>query len=133
MVKKIGTISKKIIIIMIIFQTIFIPISNAAFWEDIIDTGGNFISTGNNIEKTNSSVNDAELQSTIKDIYNALLALGVVFSVIVGAVLGIKYMIGSVDEQAKTKELLFPYITGCIVIFGAFGIWRIVINVLSKV
>ena len=132
MVKKIGTMSKKIIIIMIIFQIIFIPISNAAFWGNIIKDGNDFITEGES-GGTDDEIDNSELESTIKDIYNALLTLGVVLSVIIGAILGIKYMLGSVEEQAKTKELLFPYVTGCIVTFGAFGIWKILINVLSHV
>ena len=38
-------------------------------------------------------------------------------------------MISSVEEQAKIKELLVPYVAGCIVIFGAFGIWKLAVNI----
>lgn len=131
LVKKVANISKKIILIMIIFQFAFIPISNAAFWDDVITAGDNFISVGEAADS--GEVNDDKLTQNIQEIYNALLALGVVVSVIIGALLGIKFLVGSVEEQAKTKELLMPYAVGCIVVFGAFGIWKIVINVLSKV
>lgn len=41
---------KKIITIIIIFQTIFIPISNAAgFWDEIIKDGDSFISDGSDL------------------------------------------------------------------------------------
>ena len=131
LVKKVANISKKIILIMIIFQVAFIPISNAAFWDDVITAGDNFISVGEAADS--GEVDDDKLTQNIQEIYNALLALGVVVSVIIGALLGIKFLVGSVEEQAKTKELLMPYAVGCIVVFGAFGIWKIVINVLSKV
>lgn len=131
LVKKVANISKKIILIMIIFQFAFIPISNAAFWDDVITAGDNFISVGEAADS--GEVDDDKLTQNIQEIYNALLALGVVVSVIIGALLGIKFLVGSVEEQAKTKELLMPYAVGCIVVFGAFGIWKIVINVLSKV
>lgn len=45
-------------------------------------------------------------------------------------VLGIKYMIGSIDEKADTKGKLMIYAIGCIVIFGAFGIWQLITNIL---
>ena len=131
LVKKVANISKKIILIMIIFQVAFIPISNAAFWDDVITAGDNFISVGEAADS--GEVDDDKLTQNIQEIYNALLALGVVVSVIIGALLGIKFLVGSVEEQAKTKELLMPYAVGCIVVFGAFGIWKILINVLSKV
>lgn len=47
---------------------------------------------------------------------------------IVGTILGIQFMIASAEEKAKVKETLVPYIVGCIVIFGAFTIWSIVVN-----
>ena len=40
---------------------------------------------------------------------------------------------GSVSEKANVKETLIPYIAGCIVIFGAFGIWKLVVTIMSKV
>ena len=130
MVEKIESVIKKIIVITIIFQIIFMPISNAAFWDDIITSGETFISEGQG--STDSLISDSNLEKTINEIYNALLVLGVVLSVLIGAGLGIKFMVGSVEEQAKIKELLYPYVIGCIVIFGAFGIWKILINVLSN-
>ena len=42
-------------------------------------------------------------------------------------------MVGSVDQKAKVKDSLNPYIVGCIVIFGAFGIWKIVLTILENV
>ena len=41
---------------------------------------------------------------------------------IVGVVLGIQFITGSVEAKSKVKESLIPYFTGCVVIFGAFGI-----------
>ena len=47
--------------------------------------------------------------------------------------LGIQFMVGSVDQKAKVKDSLIPYIVGCFVIFGAFGIWKIVLTILENV
>ncbi len=55
-----------------------------------------------------------------------------VVAVIVGLIIGIRFMTGGIEEKAKIKELLVPYVAGCIVIFGAFGIWSLVVNVLMK-
>lgn len=73
------------------------------------------------------------LDNTSNVFYKILLTIGIIVAVIVGMVIGIKLMIASADEKAKVKELLMPYIAGCIVVFGAFGIWKIVINTGNKI
>lgn len=72
-----------------------------------------------------------DLQKMSNTIYNILLLLGIVIAVIWGMVLGMKFMTGSIEEQAKVKESLIPYIAGCVVVFGAFTIWKIVLEVLK--
>ena len=62
-------------------------------------------------------------------VYNILLAVAIVLAVIIGAMLGIKFMVGGADEKAMIKETLAPYIIGCIVVFGAFTIWTMAINI----
>ena len=121
---------KNVILIMIVLLIIFMPISNASSWGDIISTGDQFIRDGSS---ETDMIEQDELDNAIDKIYNLLLALGIIISVLVGAMLGIKFMVGSVEEQAKIKETLIPYIIGCIVVFGAFGIWRILIVVLGKI
>lgn len=48
---------------------------------------------------------------------------------IVGTIIGIQFMVASAEDKAKVKEALVPYIIGCIVIFGAFTIWSIAVNI----
>ena len=118
---------KKVIILLLIFQMIFIPTSMAFSLDSIIESGDKFIDEGK--ESGQDIIQQAELQTTVEQIYNILFAIGVSLSVLIGAILGIKYMIGTVEEQAKIKETLIPYAISCIVIFGAFGIWKIIITI----
>lgn len=118
---------KKIITLMIIFQIIFIPIVNASTMDSIFEDGDKFLQDGK--QDGNNLISQDQLKGEINKVYNVLFALGVGLSVIIGAVLGIKYMTGSIEEQAKIKETLIPYAIGCIVVFGAFGIWKIVITI----
>ena len=131
LVKMVGYIFKIIIIIMI-FQFMFIPISNAGFWDEIKESADSFVENGKD-KASETGVNQDDVDDAIGKIYNILLALGVALSVIVGAALGIKFMMGSIEEQAKVKEMLMPYATGCIVTFGAFGIWKLVIELLGNI
>lgn len=73
------------------------------------------------------------LQNFSKSLYNILLAVGIVVAVIVGALLGIKLMVSSVEEKAEVIKLIMPYVVGCIVIFGGFTIWKILVEILSNV
>ena len=55
--------------------------------------------------------------------------IGSILSVIVIIVLGIKYMMGSVEEKATYKKTLLPFIIGAAFIFAASTIANIVYNV----
>ena len=46
-------------------------------------------------------------------------------------VLGIKFMAASAEDKAKIKESMIPYVVGCIVIYGAFFIWKLAIMVVG--
>ena len=81
-----------------------------------------------NSADSNITINSTELNRPSSEVYNILTSLGMIIAVVVGIDLGIKYMIAGADEKAEVKETLLPYIIGCVVTFGAFGIWRILIN-----
>ena len=129
--KKISQTVVKIFLIILLFQTITIPKSNASFWGDIFSAGDNFLNQGKT--SSNNIINGQAVQNEVEKIYNILFAIGVVLTVLVGAVLGITFMVGSIEQQAKIKEWLLIYVVGCIVIFAAFTIWKIVITVASQI
>ncbi len=110
--------------IIIISTTSCLPVSHAL--GSIFSEGKNFLSEGNSIEET---INTNALQTTSKDIYNTLLGIAVMVAIIVAMVLGIQFMAASADEKAKVKEAILPFIVGCIVVFGAFTIWKIAVNI----
>ena len=130
MLNKVLNIFLKLIILILIIQFLYTSNSYASTWGDIIGSGQNFINEGKN---AGVAINSNDLQDMQNDIYNFLLALGVAIMVIVGAILGIIYMFGSIEQQVKVKETLIGYVIGCIVIFSAFGIWRLVINIASNI
>ena len=47
-------------------------------------------------------------------------------------ILAIKYMLGSVEEKAQYKKTMFPYVIGCVLIFGITNILAIIIDMVSK-
>lgn len=119
---------RKIFFILIIFILMICSthIVQATTISNIIQGADGFI--------TNGSSSDMIAGDKIKNlsyiIYNVLLILVTVIAVIVGSVLGIQFITGSVEQKAKVKDSLIPFVIGCVVIFGAFGIWKLVITIL---
>jgi len=92
--------------------------------EDVFAGGDSFIQAG----KDKTSIDEEKLKSTSSSIFNVLSVIGIIIAVFTSAILGIKFMIGSTEDKAQIKEALVPFIIGCIVIFGAFSIWKIFVG-----
>jgi len=73
-----------------------------------------------------SNVNVDGITNIGNSVVKVLSTVGIVASVIVLIVLGIKYMIGSTEEKAEYKKTLMPYIIGAALIFAASTIANIV-------
>ena len=98
--------------------------------DDVMEGAQDFINKG---QEGLDQINEGQLQSTSDFIYNLLLAIALVVAVVIGMVIGIQFMTASVEEKAKIKESLLPYAVGCVVVFGGFAIWKIVVTVLQGV
>ena len=116
-----------IILMVVALNTTFCNINKvqAAGISDFITGGDNFINAG---KTGNVTVDENKLADTSSYIYNILLFAGMAAAVIIAGILGIKFMIGSAEEKAQIKDALIPFVIGCIVIFGAFGIWKIFVT-----
>ena len=69
------------------------------------------------INDINSS--DAQrVEETISKVLSIITNIGMIVSVIIPAVIGVKYMIGSVEERAEYKKDMIPYLVGSVLIFG---------------
>ena len=51
-----------------------------------------------------------------------------VIAVVMIAVLGIKYMMGSAEEKAEYKKSLVPLLVGAILVFGAAAIAKVIVG-----
>ena len=100
--------------------------------DQTIQNADDFINTKDD-NNPNNNINTSELSEFFNPIYNTALIIGIIVAVIVGAILGIKFMTGSVEQKADTKKLLIPYVAGCIAVFGAFGIWKLVVTILAGI
>lgn len=118
------------LIMTILLCMLFFPhnIVQATSLSNILGGADNFVNQG----KTDAdNTLDMEALNNASDlVYNTLLILGTCLAVIIAVVLGIQFITGSVEQKVKVKESLIPFVIGCVVIFGAFGIWRLVIVIL---
>ena len=118
---------KKIIniVIIIIIVTILIFPTKIYAIDNLINIVDEFEKMGDEPENV---IDVNELKETSNYIYNLLLTIGIAVAVVVGAILGIKTIMATVEEKAKLKEMFIPYLIGCVIIFAAFPIWKVVIQ-----
>lgn len=99
--------------------------------DEIVEEAQEFINIGKKSNKT--TLNGWNIREGSNTIYKILLSVGIVIATAVGAYLGLKFIMSSAEDKAQVKEALIPYIIGCIVIFGAFIIWQLAINLFGSV
>lgn len=126
---------KKIIIfvcILTLFLIVIYPTNVQALSIDEIFAGAdNFLDIGGGQDGVNATIDDTTLGDTSDLLYNILLGISMIMAVVIGMVLGIKYMMATSEEKADIKQTLPAYIVSCIVVFGAFSIWKLVINIIQ--
>ena len=100
---------------------------NTTNLDQIIDRADKFMNSA-----TKNEIESDAIQNLSNTIYNILLVAGIIIAIIIGAVIGIMFITGSVEQKADVKKLLIPYIVGCVVVFGSFAIWKIAVTMFSS-
>ena len=67
-----------------------------------------------------------EIKNVGNSVIGILQVVGIVLSVIVLIILGIKYMMGSAEEKAEYKKTMMPYIVGAALIFAASAFAQVI-------
>ena len=84
----------KILILFILSTMLIMQTTYAA--DSILDAGEGFIDTG---KSQAPPIKESQIKTVSDQIYNILLAIGTVIAVIIGAILGIQFMVGSMDDM----------------------------------
>lgn len=74
-----------------------------------------------------------KIETITGTILKTITNIGIVISVVMLAVLGIKYMLGSVEEKADYKQGLVPYAIGAFVLFGISAVVKVVMGIGSTI
>ena len=88
-----------------------------------------FIETG----KSGDTIDDNDLTGPAVAIGQLLMGIAIIVLLIVTIVMAIKYMVADPGEQAKLKQQLVGLAISAAVIFGAFTIWQVLVNILTNV
>jgi len=99
------------------------PIYAVHTGDELVSEADSFIQKG-----SEGTFDTTILKPGISNLFNIALTIAIAIASVLAAVLGIKFLVGSVEEQAEVKKALLPLLAGCIVAFGAFGIWKIVLT-----
>ena len=132
---------KKIIKILIMILIIVIFLNTTTSYAELMDSGvggggidsNDFQDPTTNPDFWSPTIGD-ETQLTEKAgiILGIINVIGVICSVVILAIIGIKYMIGSVEERADYKKAMQPYIIGVILLAGATTIPNAIYSFVSE-
>lgn len=130
-------INKLTIIGMILFFCITFGFSNqvlAVSLQNMEKDADSFIDAGKKAAEDAGHMNDV-----ITSVTDNFTGLGQILTVVGAGVLvavisfmGIKYLISPPDKQAELKNRLIYVAVAGVVIFGAYGIWSAILDVVSK-
>ena len=74
----------------------------------------------------------SEIQSKVNTAFTIVQIVGVVVSTVGASVLGVKYLLGSVEKKAEYKKTMIPYIVGIIFIACTPTILRLIYNLTNQ-
>lgn len=79
------------------------------------------------------TIGSYRIKTMANRIIGTIQIIGSILSVAVLGILGIKYMIGSVEERAEYKKTLKAYVIGAVMVFGIVNILGIIVKIATNV
>ena len=101
--------------------------TNHTLGEIISDANG-FIAKG---ESQEENLSQGSLQKLSDTVYNITFTVGIILAFVIGGILGIKFITSGIEGKAEVKAMLLPYVIGCVILFGSFTIWKVVVTIVS--
>jgi len=107
--------------VIIVFIAILSCLENTVSAEDV-DVGTIINEMADVKTPLQVNTNEAGIAKVINMIIGLLQIAGSGISVLVVTILGIKYIIASVEEKAEIKKQAIPIVIGCVLLFGAVNL-----------
>lgn len=95
-------------------------------WKNQAD---NFIERGSEDEK----ISPADAIRIFLPIGKILVGIATIVLIVVGLVMGVKYMIAGANDKAQLKQKLIYYIISIVLVYGAVGIFNIIVNIMKAI
>lgn len=127
---------KMLIKIIFILMAIYVVISNIYMVEattltEMEKQANDFINKGKE-QASNSGIEPGDIAKNFVGIGQILTMVGAGVLVAVTTYMGIKYLTSGPEAQAKLKIQLIGIVVSGMVIFGAYTIWSIVVDIASQ-
>lgn len=81
-------------------------------------------------QRANSAINESSNEG-FEELAGFLWGIGLFAILIIGVILGIRYIMSEPEQKASLKKSLIAYVVGSIVILGASGIWKLIVDILE--
>ena len=95
--------------------------------DSIFGGAKDFLSQGSG--GTAAGINEGEIKNISNVVSGILLTIAIAVTFISIAVMGVNFAIQTVEEKAKIKEAMVPWVIGIFISFGAYGIWQFVMKI----
>lgn len=130
--------SKKIILIILAVFCCLIMFGNTCNADTkvtgadtILQQGKDFITDGKTA--SNGIITEDQFAEAIIPVGQVLVGIATVVIAVVMAIMGIKWITATPEQQAKLKQQLIGLVIAIVVIYGAVGIWTLVRNIMESV
>ena len=121
----------KVFILTMLVLAVFGTCSNVFGFslDDIYSSGQDFINRGSQ----NVAITTEDAINAFVPVGITLVGIATIVLVIVGLVMGVKYMIAGANEKAQLKQKLIYFVISVVLVYGATGIFALVVNVFNNI
>ena len=99
--------------------------SSYSYAMDVSSSLGDLNSYGQTTQNSNT------FENMVGKFITIIQTVGSIISVICLIIIGIKYMIGSVEQKAEYKKVLLPYVIGASLVFATTNLLGIIYSVIT--
>lgn len=119
----VGDEMKKVMILFFIMILCFSTVMPMICYA--VDTGlGNLDDYGGD-----AGASSRKLEEKAETILGVIQVVGVIVSVVMLIAIGLKYMLGSIEERAEYKETLKPYLIGAFILFSGTTVPQLIYQI----
>lgn len=121
----------KVIISIIILTTVLMygQSVKALSFGTIKNQGDAFIGKGSG----NAPISIDDAKNELLPVGGIMVGIATAVFIVVGLIMGVKYMISGADEKAKLKEKLIWYVVAVIMAYGALGLYNLAVTIMQGV